>query len=199
MIITEAQKSKSVILSDEEYFEQLDHLYIVHEFKIKREKLKKILKRIQKDNKKGKDATVRLDAIKKLIEENTCEIDSHLSELYEEFNLFKLRKQVQKIEFHLNELKKAYSKNQIDGEVYKISHEYYMRNLEAPSTCINKMKTLSLAYLGILYNRKVDLSIEFNKLKNLRKRDKIAYNKLKSDVISKIKLLEKKARFFVSA
>ena len=196
MIITETQKSKSVILSDEEYFEQLDHLYKVHEFKVKREKLKKILKRIQKDNKKGKDATVRLEAIKRLIEENTRGIDTHLSELYEEFNLFELRKQVQKIEFHLNELKKAYSKNQIDGEVFKISHEYYIGNLEAPSACMDKMKILSHAYLGILHNKKVDLSIEFNKLKNLRKKNKIGYEELKSDVISKIKLLEKKTQFF---
>ena len=196
MIITETQKSKSVILSDEEYFEQLDHLYKVHEFKVKREKLKRILKRIQKDNKKGKDATVRLEAIRRLIEENTREIDTHLSELYEEFNLFELRKQVQKIEFHLHELKKAYSKNQIDEEVYNISHEYYMKNLEAPSACMDKMKILSHSYLGILYNKKVELSIEFNKLKNVRKRDKIGYKKLSSDVISKIKLLEKKAQFF---
>ena len=107
-----------------------------------------------------------------------------------------MRKQVQKIEFHLNELKKAYSKNQIDEDVYNISHEYYMRNLEAPSACIDKMKILSHTYLGILHNKKVDLSIEFNKLKNVRKRDKIGYKKLNSDVISKIKLLEKKAQFF---
>jgi len=196
VIITEAQESKSVILSDEEYFEQLDHLYIVHEFKVKREKLKKILKRIQKDNEKGKDATVRLEAIKRLIEENTRVIDKHLSELNGDFNLFELRKQVQKIEFHLHELKKAYSKNQIDGEIYNISYEYYMRNLDTPSACIDKMKTLSQTYLGILYNRKVDLSIEFNRLKNLRKQNKIGYKKLRRDVISKIKLLEKKTQFF---
>jgi len=196
VIITEAQKSRSVILSDEEYFEQLDHLYKVHKFEVKREKLKKILKRIQIDNEKGKDTTVRLEAIKRLIEENTRVVDKHLSELYEDFNLFELRKQVQKFEFHLNELKKAYSKNQIDGEVYKISQEYYMRNLEAPSAYIDKMKILSHVYLGILHNKKVDLSIEFNKMKNLRKRDKIGYKKLKRDVISKIILLEKKAQFF---
>ena len=59
-----------------------------------------------------------------------------------------------------------------------------------------KMKTLSHSYLGILYNRKVDLSIEFNRLKNLRKKNKIGYNKLRSDFLSKIKLLEKKAQFF---
>ena len=193
MIITEAQKIRSVILSDEEYFEQLDHLYIVHEFKVKREKLKKILKSIQKDNKKGKDATVRLEAIKRLIEENTRVIDKHLSELHEDFNLFDLRKQVQKIEFHVNELKKSYSKNQIDGEVYKISQEYYTRTLEAPSAFIDKMKILSNSYLGILHNKKVDLNIEF---KNLRKKNTIEYKKLRSDVISKIILLEKKARFF---
>jgi len=196
VIITETQKSKSVILSDEEYFEQLDHLYRVHEFEVKREKLKQILKHLQKDNKKGKDTTVRLEAIKRLVEEDTRVVDTHLSELYEDFNLFELRKQVQKIEFHLKELKKAYSNNQIDGEVYKISHEYYMRNLEAPLTYMDKMKTISHVYLGILYNKKVDLSIEFNKLKILRKRDKIGYKKLRSDVLSKIKLLEKKTKFF---
>ena len=196
MIITEAQKSKSVILTDNEYFEQLDHLYKIHEFEVKREKLKRILTRIQKDNKKGKDTAVRLEAIKRLIEENTRVINNHLSELYDDFNLFELRKQVQKIEFHLNELKKAHSKNRIDGEVYKISHEYYMRNLEAPLTYMDKMKTISHVYLGILYNKKVDLSIEFNKLKILRKRDKIGYKKLRSDVLSKIKLLEKKTKFF---
>ena len=174
----------------------MDHLYKVHEFKLKREKLKKILKVIHNDNKKGKDATVRLKAIKRLIEENTRDIDTYLSELYEDFNLFELRKQVQKIEFHLNELKKAYSNNQIDGEVYKISHKYYMRNLEAPLTYMDKIKTISHVYLGILHNRKVDLSIKFNKLKNLRNRDKNGYKKLRSDVLSKIKLLEKKTRFF---
>ena len=131
-------------------YKRQDHLYIVHEFKVKREKLKKILKSIQKDNKKGKDTAIRLEAIKRLIEENTREIDTHLSKLHEDFNLFELRKQVQKIEFHLNELKKAYSKNQIDEEIYKISHEYYMRNLEAPSAYIDRMKTLSHVYLGIL-------------------------------------------------
>jgi len=196
VIITEAQKSKSVILSDGEYFEQLDQLYKVHELREKREKLKKILKRIQKDNKKGKDATVRLEAIKRLIEENTRMIDNNLSELYADFNLFDLRKQVQKIEFHLHELKRAYFKNQIDGDIYNISLEYYMRNLEAPSAYMNKLKTLAHAYLGILYNKNVDLSIEFNRLKNLRKKNKIGYKKLKSDVISKINLLEKKSKFF---
>jgi len=174
----------------------LDHLYQVHEFEVKREKLKKILNHIQKDNNKGKDTAVRLEAIKRLIGENTYEIDTYLSELYEEFNLFELRKQVQKIEFHLYELKKAYSKNQIDEDVYNISHNYYIRNLETPSAYIDKMKILSHTYLGILHNRKVDLSIEFNKLKSLRKRDKIGYEEFKSDVRLKIKLLEKKTQFF---
>jgi len=107
-----------------------------------------------------------------------------------------LRKQVQKIEFHLNELKKAYSKNQIDREVFNISHEYYMKNLKAPSACMDKMKILSHAYLGILHNKKVDLSIEFNRLKNLRKEKKIGDKKLRGDILSKIKLLEKKSQFF---
>ena len=191
----------SIILTDEEYFEQLDLLFKIYELQIFKEKLKKRLKRLSKEIKREKDNnyTIRFDAIKNLMLDYNQKIKKYSTDLYDEFNFFRLKQQISKIKYHQRELKKAYSDKRIDEEAFTITNEYYLRNLEIPNSYIDKLKILSQAYLGNLYNQSIVLELKLKNLKSERRLKEIEFKsskEIKKDLKKEISSLFRKQKFF---
>ena len=187
---------KEEILPENEYWKQLDLLFEAYNLQVQQERLKKKLKELQKVIKKNfSDQNIQqLNALKILVNELIQKKDQITSKILDSFNIYKIRQEVSNLRGYTAELNKAFKRKKIDVNTYRITNDYYNKQLKIHIKNLDRLNLVAKEYILILRNEEIELNSEYNykngrKLKKNQKNVSKDYKNRKNVIKQKINFL----------
>ncbi len=163
------------ILSDEEYFYQLDLLFELNSLKKQQNKIKKKLNELKKRVKRRteEEVTTQFKALKFLSNEINQKLKKVNSQIKEPYNFFEINSQIQNIHNYISELNKSFKRKEIDINTRLITFNYYKDQLDAHKINLTRIKIVAEEYFFSLTNKRIELMAYDSLMKNKVSRKKI--------------------------
>ena len=189
------------ILSEKEYWKQLDLLFEAYKLQEPQEKLKKRLTELRKGLKKNfsNQNIQQFKALQILVKELAQKKEQIYSEILDSFNIFKMREQVSNLRGYLTELKKAFKKKKIDVNTYRITNDHYKKELNIHLKNLDRLNLLAKEYILVLKNEEIEVKSKYyytnsrkSKIQLLGKRSRnnnLDYKNKKIEIKKKIDFL----------
>jgi len=163
------------ILSDGEYFNQLDLLFELYnlkkqqnEIKIKIDELKKRVNR-----KTEEEVSTQFKALKFLSNEINQKLKIVNSQIREPYNFFKINSQITNINNYIAELNKSFKRKEIDINTRLITLNYYKNQLDGHKINLRRIKIVTEEYFFYLTNQKIELMADDGIMKKKMSRKKV--------------------------
>ena len=187
----------------EEGIEQLELVFQLYKEEEKKKELGKKLQLLKKDLKRAdvKDISNKLKALKIVVREHKNRIKDFKSKIKESYNLFEIKRNVEKNGQYLKNLAKEYKKGELESNTYETTRIDYSQKIEKDLRNLKRLQLLARSLFRdlkveafTLEKERVDLRSEWLR-KNLTK---ISYNK-KKELIEKNKNLLRKKLIFLNS
>jgi hypothetical protein len=187
----------------EEGMEQLELVFQLYKEEEKKKELGKKLQLLKKDLKRAdvKDISNKLKALKIVVREHKNRIKEFKSKIKESYNLFEIKRNVEKNGQYLKNLAKEYKKGELESNTYETTRIDYSQKIEKDLRNLKRLQLLARSLFRdlkseafTLEKERVDLRSEWLR-KNLTK---ISYNK-KKELIEKNKNLLRKKLIFLNS
>ena len=163
------------ILSDEEYFNQLDLLFELYnlikqqnEIKIKLKELKKRVKR-----RKEEEVSTQFKALQFMSNEIKQKLTKVNSQIREPYHFFEINSQIQNINNYISELDKSFKRKEIDINIRLITFNYYKNQLKGYEKSIRRIRIVAEEYFFYLRNQKIELKANDSLMKKKLSRKKV--------------------------
>ncbi len=162
------------ILSDEEYFNQLDLLFELYNLKKQQNKIKTKLKELKKRVKRSteEEASRQFKALKFLSEEIKQKLKEVNSQIREPYNFFEINSQIQNIKIYISELNKSFKRKEIDINTRFITFNYYKSQLDGYEKSLRRIRIVAEEYFFHLRNQKIELMANDSLMKKKLSRKK---------------------------
>ena len=163
------------ILSDEEYFNQLDLLFELYNLKKQKNEIKKKLKGLKKRVKRSteEEISTQLKALKFLSNEINQKLKKANSQLREPYDFFNINSQVKNINNYISALNNSLKRKEIDIKTRLITFNYYKDQLDSHKKNLRRIKIVAEEYLFYLRNQKIELMAEDSIMKKKMLRKKV--------------------------
>jgi len=170
------------ILSDEEYFNQLDLLFELYNLKKQQNEIKIKLKELKKRVKRRKEEEVstQFKALKFLSDEINQKLKKVNSQIREPFNFFEINSQIQNIHNYISELDKSFKRKEIDINIRLITFNYYKSQLKGYEKSIRRIRIVAEEYFFYLRNQKIELMANDSLMKKKMSRKKVTREEYKA-------------------
>ena len=147
------------ILSDEEYFNQLDLLFELYNLKNQKNEIKKKLNELKKKIKRRTEEEVsrQLKALKFLSNEINQKLEKVKSQIMEPYDFFNINSQVKNINNYISALNKSLKRKEIDINTRLITFNYYKDQIEDHKKNLRRIKIIAEEYSFYLRNQKIEL------------------------------------------
>ena len=187
----------------EEGIEQLELVFQLYKEEEKKKELDKKLQLLKKDLKRAdvKDISNKLKALKIVVREHKNRIKEFKSKIKESYNLFEIKRNVEKNDLYLKNLAKEYKKGELESNTYEITRIDYSQKIEKDLRNLKRLQLLARSLFRdlkseafALEKERIDLRLEWLR-KNITK---ISYNK-KKELIEKNKNLLRKKLIFLNS
>ena len=170
------------ILSDEEYFNQLDLLFELYnlikqqnEIKIKLKELKKRVKR-----RKEEEVSTQFKALQFMSNEIKQKLTKVNSQIREPYHFFEINSQIQNINNYISELDKSFKRKEIDINIRLITFNYYKNQLKGYEKSIRRIRIVAEEYFFYLRNQKIELMANDSLMKKKMSRKKVTREEYKA-------------------
>ncbi len=178
------------ILSDDEYFNQLDLLFELYNLKKQKNEIKKKLNELKKRVKRRteEEVSTQFKALKFLSDEINQKLKKVNSQLRKPYDFFTINSQVKNINNYISALNKSLKRKEIDINTRLITLNYYRDQLDEHKKNLRRIKIVAEAYLFYLRNEKIELIAEDSRMKEKMSRKKVKreeYNDFKKENSSK--------------
>ena len=163
------------ILSDEEYFNQLDLLFELYNLKKQQNEIKKKLKNLKKKVKRSteEEASTQFKALKFMSEEIKQKLKKVNFQIREPYNFFEINSQVQNINNYISALDKSLKRKEIDINTRLITFNYYKDQIDGHKKNIRRIKIVAKEYSFYLRNQKIELMADESIMKKKMSRKKV--------------------------
>jgi len=163
------------ILSDEEYFNQLDLLFELYILKNQKNEIKKKLNELKKRIKRRTEEEVsrQLKALKFLSNEINQKLKKVKFQIMEPFDFFNINSQVKNINHYISALNKSLKRKEIDINTRLITLNYYKDQLDGHKKNLRRIKIVAEEYLFYLRNQKIELMADESLMKKKISRKKV--------------------------
>ncbi len=162
------------ILSDDEYFNQLDLLFELYSLKKQQNEIKKKLKELKKKIKRSpeEEVSTQFKALKFLSDEIKQKLKKVNSQIKEPYNFFEIKSQIQNIHNYISALNKSLKRKEIDINTRLITFNYYKDQLDDNKKNLKRIKIVAEEYFFYLRNQKLELMADENLMKKKISRKK---------------------------
>ena len=163
------------ILSDDEYFIQLDLLFELYSLKKQQNEIKKKLKELKKWVKRSTEekASTQFKALQFMSDEIKQKLKKVNSQIREPYNFFEINSQIQNIHNYISELNKSFKRKEIDINTRLITFNYYKSQLDGYEKSLNRIRIVAEEYSFYLRNQKIELRANVNLMKKKLSRKKV--------------------------
>ncbi len=170
------------ILSDEEYFNQLDFLFKLYNLKKKQNEIKIKLKELKKRVKRSteEDASTQFKALKFMSDEIKQKLEKVNSQIREPYNFFEINSQIQNIHNYISELNKSFKRKEIDINTRLITFNYYKSQLKGYEKSLRRLRIVAEEYFFYLRNQKIELMANDNLMMKKTSRKKVTREEYKA-------------------
>ena len=187
----------------EEGIEQLELVFQLYKEEGKKKELGKKLQLLKKDLKRAdvKDISIKLKALKLVVREHKNRIKKFKSKIKDSYNLFEIKKNVEKNGQYLKNLSKEYKKGELESNTYETTRIDYSQKIEQDLRNLKRLKLLARSLFRDLKSEAFSLEKERLELRSERLRKNIttiSYNK-KKELIEKNKNLLRKKLIFLNS
>ena len=187
----------------EEGIEQLELVFYLYNEKEKKKELDKKLQLLKKDLKRAdvKDISNKLKALKIVVREHKNRIKKFKSKIKDSYNLFEIKRNVEKNGQYLKNLAKEYKEGELESNAYETTRIDYSQKVEKDLRNLKRLKLLARSLFRELKSEAFSLEKERIDLRSERLRKnitKISYNK-KKELIEKSKNLLRKKLIFLNS
>ena len=163
------------ILTDEEYFNQLDLLFELYNLKKQKNEIKKKLndlkKRIRRRTKE--EVSAQFKALKFMSNEINQKLEKVKSQIREPYDFFNINSQVKNINNYISALNKSLKRKEIDINTRLITLNYYKDQLDSHKKNLRRIKRVAEEYLFYLRNQKIELMADDSIMKKKMSRKKV--------------------------
>ena len=186
-----------------EGIEQLELVFQLYKEEEKKEKLVKKLQLLKKDLKRAdvKDISNKLKTLKIVVRGHKNRIKDFKSKIKESYNLFEIKRNVEKNGQYLKNLVKEYKKGELESNTYETTRIDYSQKIEKDLRNLKRLQLLARSLFRDLKSEAFSLEKERLDLRSERLRknlSKISYNK-KKELIEKNKNLLRKKLIFLNS
>ena len=163
------------ILSDEEYFHQLDLLFELYSLKKQQNEIKIKLKSLKKRVKRSteEEASMQFKALKFMSEEIKKKLKKVNSQIREPYNFFEINSQIQNIQNYISELNKSFKRKEIDINTRLITFNYYKSQLKGYEKSLRRIRIVAEEYFFYLRNQKIELMANNSLMKKKLSKKKV--------------------------
>ncbi len=187
----------------EEGIEQLELVFQLYKEEEKKKELDKKLQLLKKDLKRAdvKDVSNKLKALKIVVREHKNRIKKFKSKIKDSYNLFEIKRNVEKNGQYLKNLAKEYKKGELESNTYETTRIDYSQKIEKDLRNLKRLKLLARSLFRDLKSEAFTLEKKRIDLRSERLRKnltKISYNKKKELIERNKNLLRKKLIFLNS-
>jgi len=187
----------------EEGIGQLELVFQLYNEGKKKKELEKKLQLLKKELKRAdvKEISNKLKALKIVVREHKNRIKKFKSKIKDSYNLFEIKRNVEKNGQYLKNLAKEYKKGELESNTYETTRIYYSQKIEKDLRNLKRLQLLARSLFRELKSEAFSLEKERIDLRAewLRKNiTKISYNK-KKELIEKNKNLLRKKLIFLNS
>ena len=170
------------ILTDDEYFNQLDLLFELYNLKKQQNEIKKNLKKLKKRAKRSteEEVSTQFKALKFISNEIKQKLKKVNSQIREPYNFFKIKSQIQSINNYILELNKSFKRKEIDINTRLITFNYYKSQLDGYEKSLRRIRIVAEEYFFYLRNQKIELMATDSKMKKKMSRKKVKREEYKA-------------------
>ncbi len=170
------------ILSDAEYFNQLDLLFQLYSLKKQQNEIKIKLKELNKRVKRSteEEASTQFKALKFMSDEIKQKLKKVNSQIREPYNFFEINSQIQNINNYISELNKSLKRKEIDINTRLITFNYYKTQLDAHKINLRRIRIVAEEYFFYLTNQKIELTANESLMKKKMSRKKVTREEYKA-------------------
>jgi len=163
------------ILSDEEYFNQLDLLFELYSLKKQQNEIKIRLKELKKKVKRSteEEASTQFKALQFMSDEIKQKLKKVNSQIREPYNFFEIKFQIQNINNYISELNKSFKRKEIDINTRLITFNYYKSQLVGFEKNLRRIRIVAKEYFFYLINQKIELTADDSLMKKKMSRKKV--------------------------
>ena len=163
------------ILSDEEYFNQLNLLFELYSLKKQQNEIKIKLKELKKRVKRSteQEASTQFKALKFMSDEIKQKLKKVNSQIREPYNFFEINSQIQNINKYISELNKSFKRKEIDINTRLITFKYYKSQLNGYEKSLSRVRIVAEEYFFYLRNQKIELMANDGLMKKKLSRKKV--------------------------
>jgi len=170
------------ILSDEEYFNQLDLLFELYNLKKQQNEIKIKLKELKKRVKRSteEEASTQFKALQFMSDEIKQKLTKVNSQIREPYNFFEINSQIQNINNYISELNKSFKRKEIDINTRLITFNYYKSQLDGYEKSLRRIRIVAEEYFFYLRNQKIELMANDSLMKKKMSRKKVTREEYKA-------------------
>ncbi len=163
------------ILSDEQYFNQLDLLFELYNLKKQQNEIKIKLKELKKRVKRSteEEASRQFKALKFMSDELKRKLKKVNSQIREPYNFFEINSQIQNIHNYISELNKSFKRKEIDINTRLITFNYYKTQLDGYEKSLRRIRIVAEEFFFYLRNQKIGLMASDSLMKKKMTRKKV--------------------------
>jgi len=163
------------ILSDEEYFNQLDLLFELYSLKKQQNEIKIKLKELKKRVKRSteEEISTQFRALQFMSNEIKQKLKKVNSQIKEPYHFFEINSQIHNIRNYISELKKSFKRKEIDINTRLITFNYYKSQLDGYEKSLRRIKIVAEEYFFYLRNQKIELMANDSVMKKKMSRKKV--------------------------
>lgn len=174
MIENKTYQNKN-ILSEEEYFNQLELLFELYILKKQQNEIKKKLKELKKRVKRSTEeaASTHFKALKFMSDEIKQKLKKVNSKIREPFNFFEINSQIKNIQNYISELNKSFKRKEIDINTRLITFNYYKSQLKGYEKSLRRIRIVAEEYFFYLRNQKIELMANNSLMKKKLSKKKV--------------------------
>ena len=163
------------ILSDGEYFNQLDLLFELYTLKKQQNEIKIKLKELKKGVKRSteEETSTQFKALKFIFDEIKQKLIKVNSQIREPYNFFEIKSQIQNTNNYISELNKSFKRKEIDINTRLITFNYYKIQLDGYEKSLRRIRIVAEDYFFYLRNQKIELMANDSLMKKKLSRKKV--------------------------
>jgi len=163
------------LLSDEEYFNQLDLLFDQYNLKKQQNKIKIKLKELKKYIKRSteEEASTKFKALKFMSDEINQNLKKVNSQIMEPYNFFEIDSQIQNINNYISKLTKSLKRKEIDINTRLITFNYYKSQLDGYEKSLSRIRIVAEEYFFYLRNQEIELMANESLMKKKMSKKKV--------------------------
>ena len=163
------------ILSDEEYFNQLDLLFELYSLKKQQNEIKIRLKELKKRVKRSteEEVSTQFKALQFMSDEIKQKLKKVNSQIREPYNFFEIKFQIQNINNYISELNKSFKRKEIDINTRLITFNYYKSQLVGFEKNLRRIRIVTKEYFFYLINQKIEITADDSLMKKKMSRKKV--------------------------